>query len=158
MTTAIDNPATEAAQREEIRRASYIDGLRAFADILEDRPEVPLPYDGNDSEMAINHFLCAADPRAELAAAARAFPCSWRKEARDEYFDLHGELHGLKLRLTAFRDAVCERVVTGTREVTEEVSDPEALAAVPKVAVTKVIEDVSWICAPLMAPAETRVA
>jgi hypothetical protein len=44
--------------------------------------------------------------------------------------------------------------VVGTREVTEEVPDPEALAAVPKVTVTRTVEDVRWECRPLLAEAQ----
>jgi hypothetical protein len=135
------------------KRAGYITGLRALADILENHPEVPLPHDGTGSEIAINAFLTSDDPRAELAAAARAFPCAWRKGARDgeygDYFDLHGELHGLKLRLTAFREAICTKVVTGTedREV-EEVVTPAVTRTV-----TKPVPVVEWVCTPVLAPA-----
>jgi hypothetical protein len=48
------------------------------------------------------------------------------------------------------RNEVCEKVVTGTREVTKEVPDPEALAAVPKVTVTETVEDVEWRCHPIL--------
>lgn len=147
-------PATLA----EVERASYIDGLRALADVLEDHPEVPLPHDGHgDSGIAIM-FLSGTDPRSALAAAARAIPCNWRKDASDAagdypaYFDMYGSLHGLKLHLTAYRDAVCERIVTGTREVTEMVKDPAALAAVPEVEVTRTVEDIEWVCGSVLAP------
>jgi hypothetical protein len=62
------------------------------------------------------------------------------------------DVHGLKVKVTTYRDAVCERVVTGTREVTREVRDPDALAAVPTTTVTETVEDVEWVCAPLTAP------
>ncbi len=48
------------------------------------------------------------------------------------------------------RAKVCERVVTGTREVTEEVPDPDA----PKVTVTRVVEDVEWRCSSILAAGE----
>lgn len=140
---------------EEIVRASYIDGLRALADVLEDHPEVPLPYHGHGCEISIN-FLSGPDPRERLAAAARAFPCDWRKDAWEApdggaaYFDLLGKLHGLRLKLAAYREAVCTRVVTGTedREV-EEVVTPAVTRTV-----TKPVEVVQWVCAPVLAPAK----
>jgi hypothetical protein len=154
--TIIDTlPATD---REAAHRAAYTAGLRALADVLDGHPEVPLPYHGNGCEISVN-FLSGTDPRARMAAAARAFPCTWHKDAWETpdgssaYFDLRGELGGLRLKLSAYRSEVCERVVTGTREVTETVPDPEALAAVPEVEVTRVIEDVEWRCHSILAPA-----
>lgn len=55
------------------------------------------------------------------------------------------------LYVYAGRGEVCERIVTGTREVTKEVPDPKALAEVPKVTVTETVEDVEWKCTPLLA-------
>jgi hypothetical protein len=49
------------------------------------------------------------------------------------------------------RAEVCERVVVGTREVVEEVKDPEALAAVPMITQTRVEEIVEWQCRPILA-------
>ena len=45
------------------------------------------------------------------------------------------------------REEVCERKVTVVTEEVEEV-DPEALAALPKVMVTREVEQVEWICPP----------
>jgi hypothetical protein len=136
-------------------RAAYIKGLRALADVLEQTDDLPLPFDGHLDPITF-HFLGTADPRAELAAATRAIPCDWTKRVFDSrntaYFDLRGQLHGLKVNLSAFRDDVCERIVTGTHQVTETVKDPEALAAVPEIEVTKTVEDVEWRCGSILAP------
>ena len=135
------------------RRAEYVKGLRALADALEAHPDdLPLPYEGDGS---VIHFMffSGKDDRAAMAAAARALPVSWRKDASDPvnggaaYFDLLGELHGLHLKLTAFREAVCERVVTGTREVeVEEVVKPAETRKV-----RKEVPVVEWRCHPVMA-------
>lgn len=141
------------------RRAAYIAGLRALAEVLEARDEVPLPYDGYTSGITL-HFLGGTDPRSAMAAVARAIPCTWRKRIMDgkdvSYFELDGELAGLKLTLSALRDSVCERVVTGTREVTKTVKDPEALAKVPEVEITETVEDVRWECRAILAPAKAE--
>jgi hypothetical protein len=136
-------------------RNSYIAGLRKLADVLETRPEVPLPYEGSSTAMTF-HFLSGENPKAEMAACARALPTSFAKEADGKYFDLLGSLAGLKVRLCAFRDEVCARVVTGTHEVEVTEPDPEALAKVPQVTKTVTVEDVEWICAPVLAPATTE--
>src|ERR1700677_4793274 len=103
------------------RHAAYAKGLHALAAALEASPEaLPLPYEGNGTSITF-HFLSGDDPRAEMAAAARAIPCDLRKRTveysdRSAYFHLEGELFGVQLKLVAYRDAICERIVTGTRE------------------------------------------
>lgn len=139
-------------------RERYIDGLRTLASALELHPEIPLPYDGTSSAISFN-FLGGKDPRADMAAAARAIPCAWRKKFWGDgtaYFTLEGDVGGVQVSLTAFRDAVCRKVVTGTREVTETVKDPAKLAEVPEVEVTRVVEDVEWACGPLLASLPER--
>lgn len=128
-------------------RAGYIAGLRQLADVLEQHPEVPLPFQGHGMALTFSFFRHGDDNRAAMAAAAKALPCQLQKAGSDEYFDLNGKLAGLKIQLTAFRGEVCERVVVGTREVTEEIPDPAA----PKVIVTKTVEDVEWRCNSLLA-------
>ena len=136
-------------------RARYIDGLRILAQVLQDHPEVPLPYQGRHDGTAMSFHFFGGEPRAAMAAAARALPCALRKEVRgysdaaeDSYLDLVGALAGVQLRLTAFRDAVCTRRVTGVedREV-EEVVTPAVTQMV-----TKPVEVVEWDCHPLLAP------
>lgn len=141
-------------------RERYIDGLRVLATALEEHPEIPLPYQGRLTELTFNDFLNAPDPRAAMAEVARLLPCEWRKrfwggdgsEPGSSYFSLMGEIAGLKVELTGYRDAVCKRVVTGTREVTETVRDPAKLAEVPEVEVTRTEDIVEWDCGTLLGP------
>jgi hypothetical protein len=141
-------------------RERYIDGLRVLASVLEAHPEIRLPHQGSGEFAAMTLGFWGDDARELLAATARAFPCAWRKDVRDgenfSYFNLRGQLGGLHVNLTAYRDTVCRKVVTGTREVTETVKDPAKLAEVPEVEVTRVVEDVEWACGPLLASLPER--
>lgn len=131
-------------------RTAYIDGLRALAAALETDPELPLPYDGSTTQMSV--FV---ETKEEAAAYARLLGKA-EKHVTDESsygFRLHGAIDGLRVIVYAPRDQVCTRRVVGTREVTRTVLDPDALAAVPTVEVTEVVEDVAWDCHPLLAPA-----
>jgi hypothetical protein len=137
-------------------RAEYIKGLRALADILERSPEVPLPYQGHTTAMTL-YFFNSEDPRKAMATARRALGIELTKDVWGNYFDLAGALHGVQIKLTAYRADVCERVVVATREVKIEVPDPAAVAALPKVTRTEVIEDVEWVCHPILAEAPAEV-
>lgn len=135
-------------------RRGYIAGLRAIADTLEANPNLPLPHPGTEySELSIFTFN-----REDLLAWARALPGTWRKEFDDESeafgFELHGKVEGLHVVVYGDRGQVCTRRVVAVREVEKETPDPDALASVPTVTVTETVEDVEWVCAPLLAPSE----
>lgn len=142
------------------KRQAYIDGLHQIADFLAEHPEVPLPYmnslvNGKFRSAVMRIYLAGdADQRETLAAIARAMGNADKtvNEATANY-EVYREFAGITLLAAANRAEVCDRVVTGTREVTKEVPDPEALAAVPKVTVTETVEDVEWVCQPLLKPA-----
>jgi hypothetical protein len=167
MTTLTDilPAAAPTGDDDATRRAAYIAGLRALAGKLEASPgEVPLPSAGRLEPLAF-HFLAGDDPRTAMAAAARAIGGTWDKNVRDygdaggsSYFDLTTSIHGLRIIMTAYRDAVCEKVITGTHDVTEVVPDPELLAAVPLIKVTRPVDEVQWVCGPVMAAAAGATA
>jgi hypothetical protein len=143
-------------------RTDYIEGLRKLADALENHPEIPLPYEGSHPQYARMsfHFLSADDPRAEMSAARRALgvPMEKRAGADGQYFDLDGNLSGLYFTLVAFRKDVCERVVVATREVEVTEPDPVAVAALPKMTRLVTVEDVEWVCSPLLAETQGGAA
>lgn len=137
---------TAGTQATADPRGEYIAGLRMLADLLEQHPELKTPHGDID--------VIPRGPeqsREQLAAWARALPGKKDKHIGEKLANLEGRLRGVKVTVICYRDEVCERVVTGTREVTEEVPDPAALAAVPTVTKTKVVEDVEWVCRPMLA-------
>lgn len=143
---------------EQDRRAAYTAGLRQLADILDNHPEVPLPYEGSlrDAGRFSFHFLhLGEEARTEMASVRRALGVPLEKTiSHDKYFDLKGNLHGLYFTLTAFRKDVCQRVVVATREVEVTEPDPKAVAALPTVTRKVEIEDVEWVCSPILAAGE----
>lgn len=81
-----------------------------------------------------------------------------RKEYRDGgegYLDVFVPLRGLTLKLVELRSEVCERVVTSTETVTEEVPDPDYIAAAPTKTVTREVEQVEWRCTPILAASDS---
>ena len=151
----MDQDQDTTAPAADPHRAAYTAGLRQLAGILDAHPELPLPFEGGSAGRAMSfHFLFGADPRAALAAAARARPCTLAKNVRDygehgAYLDLAGQLAGLHVELTAYRDDVCTRRVTGTED--REVEETVTPAVTRKV--TRTVDVVEWECHPVMAPA-----
>lgn len=148
-------------------RAGYIAGLRALADALEQQPDLPLPDapGPREGQSHVAWYLFGSgaglgyeQQKVQAAAIVRALPGRFDKVENDTLFRFRGKLGALPIEVIVDRPAVCERVVTGTREVVREVPDPEALAAVPTTTVTETVEDVRWECRPLLAPADEPTA
>lgn len=146
---------TTTAPAEVDTRAAYTASLRAFADLLDANPNLI-----DTARMAHDRqLICVSyneDPRERMAAFIRAgkaagFPV--RKSYNDTYGNVDIDLGAFTLHVYADREQVCERIVTGTREVTREVPDPEALKAVPTTTVTETEDVVEWVCTPLLADA-----
>ena len=118
-------------------RADYIQGLRDLADILEQNDDLPLPYEGDMTGMTL-HYLHAADPIAGLITAMQAIPCGFTSRAKvyEEgdatfaYLDLDGELHGVKIKLAAFRKDTCTQDEDGVWRIPDAITSraPEAEA------------------------------
>jgi len=154
-TACITTPQGVQVTKTDDTRQAYIDGLHQIADFLAEHPAVPLPtlgdYVSGGYRPTLAIFLRGdeqRDLRTKLADVARAMGRA--EKSTHHEFAIWRRFSGMVLAAYAPRNEVCERVVTGTREVTREVPDPEALAAVPKVVVTETVEDVTWECIPLL--------
>lgn len=110
-----------------------------LADAAEASPEAPVPYLGDE-------ILIYAASAEQLAAAARALPCTWTKEATEKWLNLHGEIDGVRIQLYADRGKVCTRRVVGTED--REVDEVVTPAVTRKV--TKPVDIVEWDCHPIM--------
>lgn len=117
-------------------RAAYIRGLRNLADVLEQNDDLQLPYQGRVASMTF-HYLSSPDPIAGMIAAMGAIPCGFTSEivvpedpAR-AYLDLDGELHGVKIKLTAFRKDTCTQDEDGEWRIPDAITSraPEAEAS-----------------------------
>jgi|GEM_PF-2367033 len=143
-------------------RTSYTQGLRALADLIDNHPDLPLPYTGSGAAAPITFYVLnkTEDPKGTLAKIARLLPGSVGKNVSmtGEYFSITGTLAGLHIDATAYRKAVCERVVTGTHEVTvPAIPAMPAMPARPATGeITTTVEDVEWICGPLLAEDEPQ--
>lgn len=134
--------------------------LRVVADLIEAHPDLPHPYITAyvvDDQVEAKWYLhIDADIRGDLAAQKAAavrlvttLGGKWDKGERDDVYALDQVRGGVKLHIEVNRAAVCERVVTGTREVTVP-AKPASRAEPERV---ETVEDVKWICSSLLAEA-----
>lgn len=162
-TTVQETPAAEV--KPAIVEPPFASGiaasLRDLADMVEANPGI-FASKWDAAYGLVRLLVTPVQTREQVAALARAglhAGAKVTKHVGDKWAGVDITFpSGTGLHVYADREEVCERVVTGTREVTETVPDPEALAAVPLVEVTKTVEDVEWRCGSFLAPtAETSV-
>ena len=137
-------------------------GLRNLAEFIEQNPELAAGFRYTLQTTALNIHLQydrdAAPQLAEYAKAAARHGAKVSKDVDDQFHNLIFDFGGAKARVIAYRNEVCERVVTGTDTVTKTVPDPDALAAVPTVEVTETVETYEWVCKPLLGTEAARVS
>ena len=132
--------------------AEYVAGVREFADWVE----------ANAETLEHNHGLAGtlgtlyrrAATKEELAEYARVMGKARKEIDVSGDFALIRDFGPVCVHAYSERETVCRRVVTGTRVVTEQVPDPEALRAVPLIKVEREEEIVTWECDPLFAGTE----
>jgi hypothetical protein len=129
---------SDEQQQEPDERADKIAQLRRFADFLEAHPEAKLIH-----MPTVYHIV---HNRQEMAATIKALGGKWDKDEDGESFKVRQTISGVEYVIFAARENVCTRVVTGTKEVTRTEPDPQAVAALPKVTYTEMVEDVEWVC------------
>ena len=131
--------------------------LRAVADLIEAHPNLPVPYvtAGATRSADVHWFLHISEYSADLAGQKRtaaqivsALGGKWDKGENGGRYTLTQERPGGgTLYVTVNRAAVCERVVTGSHEVTMPATP--ARDAEPERVET--VEDVTWRCSSLLA-------
>ena len=84
------------------------------------------------------------------ASVRRAVGGTWRKEVNSNYLYMRYEDENTRYVIVLDRPQVCRKVITGTQIVTETVPDPDVLATVPTVEVTKEVETFEWVCDPIL--------
>jgi len=138
---------------------TYTAGLRAVADLIDAHPGLPEPYTSvySSGNIDVQWYLQIKNPdlawqKTTAAKIVSDIGGKWNKRDLVEgRLDFEQTLDsGVHLTLTVTRDAVCERAVVGTHEVTVP-----ATPAIPKQAArperTATVEDVKWICSSLLA-------
>ena len=127
-------------------RADYIAGIRAVADLLEAKPDLPLPVTREFHWYLFGSQLELATQKAEAARIVRLIGGQHDKYETAELFRFRRQIHGVETQVIVDRPAVCERKVIAAEVVTKLVPDPSA----PLVEVTETVETVEWVCAPLL--------
>lgn len=143
--TTVDTPLH--IQQAEHLRAQAGDLLR-LATLIEDTQEINASYVKPGKPLQVNVWHAPSPGEmAAIARAALAHGAKVDKDASGDIYTLTVSWGALAAQAIAYREAVCERVVTGTETVTRTVPDPTA----PLVKVTETVEHVEWVCRPLLA-------
>jgi hypothetical protein len=147
----------------DTKRTAYTQGLRAVADLIDAHPGLPEPYTSfyGSGNIDVQWYLQIQNQdftwqKATAAKIVSDIGGKWNKRDLVEgRLDFEQTLdNGVHLTLTVSRDAVCERVVIGTHEVTiPETPAMPACDATPEH--VKTVEDVKWVCSPLLAEPRT---
>lgn len=128
------------------------DTLRALADLLDEHPEVEMPYvDCWGDEITGIRFQLTSDgdqAAAKAAAVVKAFPGPFRKDWGDDSLTFRGEFAGAPVEVRTNRADVCVARQVGTKTVMKK--DPEALKAVPEVEVEVPVYE--YDCKPILGP------
>lgn len=140
----------------EFRAIELAHSLSRIADIIRETPDhvgMWENYFGQLSwfaydENTVQEFVKVMTPYARRTLAGeRGLTKKWS----EYYLRLIGFLGTVEISMVSARDTVCERIVTGTREVTRVVPDPSA----PMVEVTESEEIVEWRCGSLLKDGES---
>lgn len=120
-------------------QCELVEGLRELADFIEDHPELPItqPY------LTLTFWIWSEgeEGKRKAAIAARAFGNA-QKIHGGGYLDIRKKFGPIAVDFTVSRDAVCRRIVTGTKVT------PAETRVIPE----RVEETVEWICdEPLLA-------
>ena len=132
--------------------AEVIKGFRDLADLLEAQPKLAELV--NYQKIYIFHRSGDVQDFARTALSMGAID----KSDDGTYLNIERVFGPITLQLTARHEDVCERVVIDSQEVEVEELDAElakeALASVPMVKTTKVIERFEWKCPVLLEAAK----
>ena len=133
---------------------SVTTALREAADLLDQHPDLPQPYitSSSDGSVRLNWYLNIhvddlADQKALAAAIVKAVGGAWTKDANDYdggRFSFTQARGLLWFNVQTQREAVCERVVTGTETVLVPAKPAEPERTIER-------ETVEWRCEPLLA-------
>lgn len=125
-------------------------GLRRLAELIEAHPELSANFRYTLNTAGISVHLTSEDKAAQLGTIARIalrHGATVTKDITDTWHNLVLDFDGIRAQVLAYRDQVCQRVVVGTREVVEEVPDPDA----PTIQRTRTEDIVEWQCSPILA-------
>jgi hypothetical protein len=94
--------------------AAFVRGLRKIAALYEKHPTLPLPCIGQ-----LDAFV---ETKEELADAAKVLASlKVKKVLSDTFFSVESEIENFTLKISVYRNQVCEKRQVGTREVRRQV-------------------------------------
>jgi hypothetical protein len=136
-----ENQTKGATMQLNEDQQAYIKGLRDIADWLEAHPD----YVPKSTTGGVQISVPGVFTKEDLIAAGRALGGTLEKSTTDNFFWLDKKFGPHILSAAAYRDEVCEKVVTVTEEEVTE-PDPAIVATLPTVTRTVQRETIEWVC------------
>lgn len=140
------------------------EGLRAFANMIEQNPELAELFESHFRYLSM-HAFDYDKPQESFGLFARAALQAGAKVTKnygDKFAEVTADWGAICFRLQTDREEVCERVQVGTETVTRTERDPKAveaaLAEIPETEVTEEVPVYEWQCTPLLASSSDGVS
>lgn len=157
----MDDTMTDSITSGNDLAQRMVQGLLDLAAFIERNPDLAGGFETSLITSGVHAHLRSEDRAAQLgryAQAAARHGAKVTKDIDDTWHNLVLRFAGdVRVAVLAYREEVCERVVTGTETVTKTMPDPAALAAVPTVEVTETVDTYQWVCTPLLGTDAGRV-
>lgn len=126
-------------------RASYTQGLRELADIIDANPHLTLPHHGTTTPLGV--YVTPKTPESQRKRTrdwSRALPGQKRKQHRGSFFCLEADIAGLRFEVVSVREAFCRKIET-QETITEEVpvypTEPTGFETIERT-----VSHVEWVC------------
>jgi hypothetical protein len=151
MTIIPDHQPTDADQAAAEHADQLATDIETYAAFLRANPTVAAEI--SSPERFLIYILPGDDAKqtmADILRTAKAAGATITKDTSDKFAGAEMHFGRVAVKVYSDREVVCERRVTGTRTVEVEEKDPEALAQVPTRTVTQTVDEVEWVCTPIL--------
>jgi len=120
-------------------KREWLKNIRDLCNLIEKSPDLGVPYTGT---------IVMQIGKDQVAATAKALG-SFTKEFTEDSLHMNKMFGDIKLMCFTSRDAVCRKVLSGTKIVTKLIVDPSFIQAdTPMVEVTEEVPVYEYICPP----------
>jgi len=124
---------------------TFIESLRELLAWYEEHPET-----AGFNSTTVAYFRGREKESKELVQGIARNLGTFTKSGTESTYTLVKEFGSIEVRFVFYRDAVCEKRVVKTETYEQSGPDPERMAEIPDVIITKTREVIEWDCPVLL--------